>query len=360
MKKHFYLIAIVLVVLSLFATSQTGAAKPNPAIPTFEVVSVVPKIQVTIRTYNFPANKEFTVTMGKIGTLGVGGFFVTKTNSGKGGSFQATYQIPISLINEALIAIRLQEPEGKYYAYNWFENGKVLPTSYFHMHTPTGTIYTTGIPRATALYGYPYFGITGVIQDSKVSISGSNFPTNRSFNVLMGAYGTYGMGGTQVATQNTDSNRSFTATYDIPPALKGYERISMRLESADGSVFAYNWFFNRTTGMTASTAVATPAATPIANLTFSIQSVVADSTVTILTQNLPANVEYQVLMGAYGTQGINGTSVGIAKTTDGGIYTATYSIPVSLKGQQRIAIRLVGKDGSFAYNWFYNVGSGSR
>jgi hypothetical protein len=357
MKKSFYLIATVLVVLGMFISFQPGSAKPNSAIPVFEVVSVIPNTQVTIRTYNFPADKEFTVTMGKIGTLGVGGVVVATTNSGRGGSFQATYKIPLSLYKEALIAIRLQSTTGKYYAYNWFVNNSTpLPTTYFNIPTPTGTIYTSGsyvgTPWATLFYGYPYFGITGVTQDTKVSISGSNFPVNQTFNVLMGAYGSFGIGGTQVASLSTGSSRTFTASYDIPAGLKGYERIAIRLESTNGAIYAYNWFFNRTTG------AAAPAA--ISNLSFSIQSVIANSTVSILSQNLPANVEYDVQLGSYGTQGINGTSVGTAKSSSGGSFTATYNIPAGLKGQQRIAIRLVAKDGSFAYNWFYNVSSGSN
>ncbi|MBN2258562.1 MAG: hypothetical protein JW704_12230, partial [Anaerolineaceae bacterium] len=263
MMKRFYLITIMLLILGLFVTSESGIAKPNSVVPTFEVVSVVPKIQITIRTYNFPANKDFTVTMGKIGTLGVGGVVVDTTNSGKGGSFQATYKIPSSLINEALIAVRLQGVDGgKYYAYGWFENGKTLPTAAFNFPTPTGTLLTTGYPQGTPwvtlFYGYPYFGITSVTQDTSVSISGSNFPVNRTFNVLMGPYGYYGIGGTLVTTVSTGSSRTFTASYDIPAALKGYDRISIRLESTDGAFYAYNWFFNRTTGTSAGAATPVP------------------------------------------------------------------------------------------------------
>jgi hypothetical protein len=203
---------------------------------------------------------------------------------------------------------------------------------------------------ASSYRGYPYFGITGVVQDSKVSISGANFPLNKTFNVLMGPYGSYGYGGTQVATLATGSSTVFNATYDIPVGVKGLDRIAIRLQSTDNAYYAYNWFFNRSTGGAA-------AAT---NLSFSIQSVVTDTSVTILTNNLPANVEYEVFMGVYGTQGVNGTSVGTAKSSTGGAYTASFTMPAGLKGQERIAIRLVGKDGSFAYNWFYNISAGAK
>jgi hypothetical protein len=347
--------------MSIFITFQPGTAKPNEVIPTFVVVSVIPGVKVTIRTANFPANKDFTVTMGKNHTLGVGGIVVATTNSGAGGSFQATYDIPLSLKGEAIIAIRLQATTGKYYAYNWFANsstpqstaGIPYPTSSIPTQSGTQISLTPGAvvltPYATLFHGYPYFGITGVLQDSKVSISGANFPLNKDFKILMGPYGSYGLGGTLAGSMNTGSSPVFNATYDIPASVKGLERIAIRMDSSDGSFYAYNWFFNRSTTGSAI----------VNNLTFAIQSIVADTSVTILTHNFPAKAEYEVLMGLYGTQGINGISVGKATSTTGGSFTATFNIPAGLIGQQRIAIRLVGKDGSFAYNWFYNVSAGT-
>ncbi len=355
MKKKIYIIAIMLMVISIFASSKPSLAMPAPAIPTITVISVVPDVSVIVRTANFPKDKTFTVTMGKIGTMGVGGVVVATTESGNGGSFQATYNIPITLKGQALIAIRLQSTTGKYYAYNWFANSnKPLSTSGITFATSgSTTVGGTPIsltPMASSYRGYPYFGITGVVQDTKVTISGANFPLNKTFNVMMGPYGSYGYGGTQVATLSTGSSTVFNASYDIPAGVKGLDRIAIRLQSTDNAYYAYNWFFNRSTG----------GATAVTNLTFSIQSIVTDTSVTVLTNNLPANVEYEVFMGLYGTQGINGTSVGTAKSSSGGAYTATFMIPAGLKGQERIAMRMVGKDGSFAYNWFYNISAGTK
>jgi hypothetical protein len=355
MKKKIYILAILLMVIGIFASSKPGIAMPAPAIPTITVISVVPDVSVIVRTANFPKNKTFTVTMGKIGTMGVGGVVVATTESGNGGSFQATYNIPITLKGQALIAIRLQATTGKYYAYNWFANSN-KPLSTSGITFATGGVTAVGgtpislTPVASSYHGYPYFGITGVVQDSKVSVSGANFPLNKTFNVMMGPYGSYGYGGTQVATLSTGSSPVFNASYDIPAGVKGLDRIAIRLQSTDNAYYAYNWFFNRSTG----------GATAASNLTFSIQSVVSDTSVTILTSNIPVNVEYEVLMGVYGSQGINGTPVGTAKTSSGGAYTATFTIPAGLKGQERIAIRMVGKDGSFAYNWFYNISIGTK
>jgi hypothetical protein len=364
MKKSFYYLTILLVVAGILASSQPGSAKPDQVIPTFTVVSVVPDDKVTIRTANFPPKRTFRVTMGKIHTMGVGGVIVGTTDSGIGGSIQATYSIPATLKGEALISIRLQEINGKYYAYNWFANSSTpRPTSAISVATgnaPTqsGTLALTPAgsllnpSRLAGYVTYPYFGITSVTQDSSVSISASSLPLNKTFNVLMGPYGSYGLGGTQVATLNSESHSTYTGNFDIPANLKGLDRIAIRMQSSDNTYYAYNWFFNRST-----TGGATSLAT---SFTFSIQSVVADTSVTILSGNFPKNIEYEVLMGLYGTQGINGTTAGTAKSSTGGSYTATFTIPAGLKGQDRIAIRLVSKDGSFAYNYFFNVSAGSK
>jgi len=77
---------------------------------------------VTILTYDMPANKNFKVLMGEIGTQGVKGIEVATLNSAKGGSFLATFAIPEQLKGRAQIAIRLEGTDNPNYAYNWFWN----------------------------------------------------------------------------------------------------------------------------------------------------------------------------------------------------------------------------------------------
>lgn len=94
---------------------------PSQSIPTFTIIGVVRDQSVTIRTSNFPANRQFDVLMGGYGTKGVNGTWVTSINSGNGGSFTATYAIPASQRGADRIAIRLQSPSGPF-SYNWFWN----------------------------------------------------------------------------------------------------------------------------------------------------------------------------------------------------------------------------------------------
>jgi hypothetical protein len=86
-----------------------------------------------------------------------------------------------------------------------------------------------------------------VVKDQTVTISGTNFPANDTFTVLMGPYGTKGIGGVNVGSTDTGSGGSLTATYNIPSSLAGSGKIAIRLESPTSGFFAYNWFFNNTT-----------------------------------------------------------------------------------------------------------------
>ena len=118
--------------------------------------------------------------------------------------------------------------------------------------TPTAAIATgsgggdsptpTATPQPVVAASVPTFSIMSVVKDTTVTINAVNFPANTTFNVLLGAYGTLGVGGAQVGTQNSGSG-AFTASYTIPANLKGSPQIAIRLQSPNG-YFSYNWFFN--------------------------------------------------------------------------------------------------------------------
>jgi hypothetical protein len=130
------------------------------------------------------------------------------------------------------------------------------------------------------------------------------------------------------------------------------------MQSNTGSgYFAYNWFYNNTTSGNYGGRGNPPPYYGYAYYpTFFIASVVRDTSVTIVTNNLPANDLFQVLMGPMGAQGINGFPVTTFNTGTGGSQTLTFSVPPPMYGAPQIAIRLQSISGSgfFAFNWFYN------
>jgi hypothetical protein len=323
------LIALALVVgmLGAFVSQSATAAVP---IPVFSVIAVEKDNLVTIKTYNFPANRTFIVRMGAYGTLGIGGTEVATTYSGTGGTFTATYSIPAALKGSARLAIRLDATSGGYYSYNWFWNN------------------TGAVPPAPGYTGIPTFQIMTVVKDATVVIKTNNFPANRTFIVRMGKYGTLGIGGIVVGTTFSEGGGRMTISYPIPAELKGQARIAIRMDATSGGFYSYNWFWNDPSATSGgSTYVGIP--------TFAISSVVKNASVTITTNNFPANRTFVVRMGKYGTLGIGGIVVATTDSGTGGTFTATYAIPAELQGQGRIAIRMDATSGGFlSYNWFWN------
>jgi hypothetical protein len=304
--------------------------------------------------------------MGAIGTRGVNGTVAGTTTSAAGGAFQATYTIPAGLKGASQIAIRMEANTGGWFAYNWFYNsssgavtpGTPAPTATTGPTATPGTPAPTATPRPGGYTGIPTFSILAVVKDTSVTVRTNNFPAGKTWTVRMGAIGTRGVNGTVVGTTASAAGGAFDATYTIPAGLKGAEMIAIRMEADTGGWFAYNWFFN--TGGSSSPAPTVtpggPTATPgFSGIpTFTIASVVKGTSVTITTKNFPPNTTFTARMGAFGTQGVNGTVVGTSDSGAGGVYNATFTIPASMVSASRIAIRLESASGYFAYNWFWN------
>ena len=332
-----HLLRIFIIFSLVFPLAGLVAAPASAAVyPTFSIVSVVTDTSVTIQTYNLPANDSFDVLMNYMHTQGIGGIKVATQASGTGGTLTFTYNIPASLKGQYQIAIRLQSPTSGYFAYNWFYNNSsgVVPVV-----PPPGYV------------GYPTFSIVSVVTDTSVTIQTYNLPANDSFDVLMNYMHTQGIGGVKVATQASGTGGSQTFTYNIPASLKGQYQIAIRMQSPTSGYFAYNWFYNNTSGTVPPVLPPGYSGYP----TFSIVSVVKDTSVTIKTTNLPANDSFDVLMNYMHTLGIGGVKVATQASGAGGLQTFTFSIPASLKGQYQIAIRMQSPTtGLYAYNWFYN------
>lgn len=318
----------------------TRVRPPAGPVPLIFIVSVDPDKTVTIRTANFPKNVDFDVLMNFYGTLGIGGQKVATVNSGAGGVLSWTFNIPDFLKGSSRIAIRLQGTGG-YFSFNWFWNSAA----------------GTGTPPGQPVRKIPTFKIMAVEKDKTVTIETADFPASDKFDVLMNRYGTLGIGGTKIQTVDSGAGGKLTFTFNIPDGLKGLDRIAIRLQSPTSGYYAYNWFWNNSTAGSGSTTPppTTPSLPHGVIPTFKIQSVVKDGKVTILTSNLPAGDQFKVTMNDYGTRGIGGTVIQTVDSGAGGALTFTFDIPDTMKGKQRIAIRLESSaSGYFAYNWFWN------
>ena len=217
----------------------TPAASTYSGHPYFTISDVEKNVAVDIEIQNLPPMQTFTVKMGKFMTLGLGGIEVGTFDSGVGGTVKKTFSIPADLADLSRIAIRFDSPEG-YFAYNWFWNTST--------GAPAAGSATPATTEAPAFSGIPTIHVDGVAQDESVTISGKNFPAGETFAVTMGEYGKLGVGGVSAGSYDSTTGGDFTGvTFTIPAELAGKGRIAIRLESADGLFFAYNWFWNNTT-----------------------------------------------------------------------------------------------------------------
>jgi hypothetical protein len=318
----------------------------SSTIPTISINSVVTDQSVSLTTYNYPANQDFVVTMGPMGSMGINGYYVTTINSGAGGSFPATFTIPDQLKGSYQIAIRLESAQG-YYSYNWFYN-----------NTTAGT---GGKPGYT---GIPTFKIVSVNADQDVTVETNNFPVNETFVWTMGPMGTQGINGTVVnSAWNSSNGGTMTATFAIPDNLKGSYQISIRAQTGHTAplnpFYAFNWFYNNTTGTGG--VQPPPAVAPgyTGYPTFTVCSVSPNNSITIRTNNLPPNQVFAVTMGQMWTAGVNGYLVPgyeAWNSTAGGTQDLTLSIPSQLYNSQQISVRMQTAHAYpfYAYNWFWN------
>jgi len=347
---------------SLFSSASAAAS-----VPITEITGVVADDSVSIHAYNFPANTDFTVTMGPMGTRGVNGYVVGAVNSGASGSFNATFDIPSELYGSHQISIRLQSGGYyPYYSYNWFYNNTTGTT------TPPPVVP----PDTPAYTGVPTFKISAVQRNQSVTIQTNNFPADQTFNVTMGPMGTRGINGVAVGTLESGAGDVLTKTFTIPPELYDYAQISIRAQTAQAyPYYAYNWFWNNDANVamaeagtggepsdTASETESEPGSSsqvvyygiPV----ISVTEVVKDQEVTFQTYNYPSNMDFSVTMGPMGTQGVNGIHVGDFNSGAGGSFPVTMPIPTELAGSYQIAIRTQSGHPSpyafYSYNWFYN------
>jgi len=239
-----YITAFLLVIAVMLLPLGTGFS-PQPASaapaaysghPTIYILSVAKNSSVTFRAYNLPADDEFRVRMGEMGTRGKGGTIVGSFDSGDGGTKKLTFDIPSEFHGDYRVAIRIESKTGSgYFAYNWFYNNTAGSGS--------------GESGSDSGYsGYPTIRILSVVRNNTVTIRARNLPADDEFKVLMGRYGTRGVNGIRVTSIETGDGGDQTFTFDIPSDLRGLSRIAIRIQSKTGSgYFAYNWFYNRTT-----------------------------------------------------------------------------------------------------------------
>jgi len=138
--------------------------------------------------------------------------------------------------------------------------GKIQPVCLdepFHRGAVLGDFVTSSSGSSMAPGAIPTFMITAVEKDQWVEIQTDNFPADDYFTVTMGPMGSKGINGIVIGITYSGQGGRFTMKYDIPPALKGSNKIAIRLESPTSDYYAYNWFYNNSTPTLLSTSTRT-------------------------------------------------------------------------------------------------------
>ncbi|MFN2144568.1 MAG: hypothetical protein ACK2T7_04410 [Anaerolineales bacterium] len=247
-------------------TTDSYGAYGSTGTPYTSILNVVPDTEVTLQVFNFPANKDFAVTMGPLGTRGIGGYAIGTQNSGEGGSFIVTYPIPAQLQGSDYISIRLESTTSSHYAYDYFKNGATTssssstttvadnptdPSAGTQADTPVsaGVAADPSEPAQTSDWvlesgTYPSTTITAVVAGKSITVTGKNFTKNDTYTVLMNWFGTRGINGVVVGTVETGDSSTFEQTFEIPESLADAASIAIRLESSNTPYYAYDWFNN--------------------------------------------------------------------------------------------------------------------
>jgi hypothetical protein len=102
--------------------APTATAAVFVANPSVTVLHVQKGGLVIAAVSGLPANTNYTITVGKAGTQGIGGYMVAHLNTGgtAGSSLTGTFEIPVAYRNDATLDLRL-EAAGAVYVVN-FQN----------------------------------------------------------------------------------------------------------------------------------------------------------------------------------------------------------------------------------------------
>jgi len=173
---------------------------------------------------------------------------------------------------------------------------------------------------------------SSVKEDKYATLRGVSLTANSRYTIYLSKYASSTLYLVGYAT--TDKNGAFTSTFNLPSKLVDVSKIGISIYNKVGDN-ASNWFINATaSGNTGG--INAPA------FTFSVLSSKKDTWVTIKTNNMPANVPFDVLIGKQGTKGEKGTLVGTLRDGDG-VIKATFDIPSELQGKSKFDIRLQNK-----------------
>jgi LysM repeat protein len=176
---------------------------------------------------------------------------------------------------------------------------------------------------------------TSVKEDQAVTLQGKNLVADARYVISLGKYKNIQEIGYSVGSVYTNKDGAFTITVTIPKKLYDVLKIRASLTDKLGKTTS-NWFINTTSkGNTGGIGTS--------DLNIDIQSVKKGNWVKIETENLPANVSFNVYINRSGANENKAIYVGILRDSKGGKVLATYEIPAKIQDRSKLEIFAVNK-----------------
>ena len=197
------------------------------------ILSVNANKSVTVEALNFPAHEDFKVRVGPYYTFARAYRVMDTINSGSGGNFQFTVNLPDNVAADDLVAIRLDSPSG-YYVYNAFYNTNKSASS----SSPTATPVATQSPV-----------VSGACQVISVSPANwSSFDPRFDFDAVWEVKNTSGKtwdaNSVDIKYLGGEKFYKKTSAYDLPKSVKSGNSIKIvvdMLAPSQSGYYSTNW-----------------------------------------------------------------------------------------------------------------------
>jgi hypothetical protein len=192
----------------------------------------------------------------------------------------------------------------------------------------------------------PALKVKATVRDASLAIKASNLPANSQVDIYLASYGTGMTGGTKLASVKTGKTGVIDGYYNFPPALKGVDRLDLRLQIVNSSAYVYRWYWNITSGPDG-----------YSNLPkIVINSILKNTSVTVTVHNLPPNYVFDVLMSKSSDGRSKNYKTGTISSKAGGTVTATFNIPAELRQKTELTLFLQNATlGYYGMQTFPNV-----
>lgn len=220
------------------------------------------------------------------------------------------------------------------------------------------------LPRPVAAAATLSIEVIAVKAGESVTVRAEDFPANRTWTVRMDKAGNLGIDGIVVAEVRSAAGGNFEVNVPIPAELRNEKTIAIRFESTTGGWWVYNWFNNRNLNAPTNTPTPTPtpgAGVPVTGSKPSIRfvGVKANDLVVVEARDFAANTRIRVRVGPFETFFRDYVVVDIVNSGNNNPFRFTVKLPEVAKNAGMVTVRLDGDDGSYAYNAFRNVDSGT-